>query len=354
MLRRYTSAQAAEKLSLDASEVTFLLLHFKEFLSIRLSPESPTSLTDEDLRILQKAHSMVKDQGLDPSTVRTILRSDYTGGSASGDCQGGFLVFGGGRSGNGQSTIIWNLAAALSARGFRATIFDGSVDQGGIGRLLTLANRIPDDSNDWHIRFHSGVQLVRADKLGLQLDGELTDESRQALQEISHGTDFLLVDSGSGRPDNALRYSMIADEVIEVTTPDVGANTDCFAVIRTLKELDPSLRISLLVNRADTMGAAREAYARVNGAARKLGLEELSSIGWINEDDSVRKFMADGLPVVEALPTSPAARSLGRLAEYIGTRLTPYEPADRSRLITVIEAYLASRQREKNSLEVPN
>src|SRR5690606_38012530 len=133
--------------------------------------------------------------------------------------------------------------------------------------------------------------LVRGDKLLAQPEeGEHRASLDSELQEISRATDFLLVDTGEGRTDNALRFSRVADELVQVTTADVGGNADCFAAIRTLKELDSGLRVSVLVNRVQGLGDAREAYARITGAAGKLGLSDIESFGWVSEDDAVRRF----------------------------------------------------------------
>ncbi len=354
MLRRYTLSQASEKLGLDEAELRFLLLHFREFLQSASMTDPLQALTNDDLAILQRVYRMVREEGRDPVEIRAALRSELTGVRKSGGCQGGVLAFTSGRTGTGKSVLLWNLAIALANRGHQCTVYDGATGPGGIGDLLRSSAAATSEIPGWEQTFDSGVALVSGEKLLGALKQASHAEARdidQRLRGLDALSDFVLLDTGQGRSDNALRYAMVSDEIIEVTTTDVGANADSFAVIRMLHDVDPDIRISMIVNRAINLGEAREAFARINGSAHKVGIAELASIGWVAEDETIRQCMARGETVVEAMPTSPAARCVGRLADHLANRLTPVQRRGTGPMMALAEALKLSLERHNPALD---
>jgi len=321
VLSKYTPSQAAEKLGLDSSEIRFLLLHFREFISPVSTDEALPLITESDIQLLHRVYRLVNQDQMDPNEVRILLRNEAADARMSSSGQGQVLAFVGGRSGSGKSTVIWNLASALAARGFRCTIFDGSHGGGGIAQLTKFENEPLAELSKWDYQFDNGVRLVWAERL-LNASESATEIERK-LAAVDSDSDFILVDTGLGRSDNALRFAMVADEIVAVTTPDVGANADCFSVVRMLKDVDPDLRVSIAINRAVNHGEARESFARISGAAGKMAMRELGSAGWIAEDEAVRHYMEKGIAVADVLPTSAAARCYGRIADFFAFRLTP-------------------------------
>jgi len=321
MLHKYTPSQAAEKLGLDSSEIRFLLLHFREFISPASAGESLPLISETDLRLLQRVYNLVHQDQMDPNEVRTLLRTEASDARMSSCGQGQILAFVGGRSGSGKSTVIWNLASALAARGLRCTIFDGSFGGGGVCELIRRESAALTAHSNWDYHFDNGVHLLWAERLLVASDSPADIERKLAI--FDNDSDFILVDTGLGRSDNALRFAMVADEIVAVTTPDVGANADCFGVVRMLKDVDPDLRVSIAINRAINHSEARESFARISGAAGKMTMRELGSAGWIAEDEAVRQYIEKGIAVADVLPTSTSARCFGRIADYFAHRLTP-------------------------------
>src|SRR5690606_32610599 len=104
-------------------------------------------------------------------------------------------------------------------------------------------------------------------------------------------------------------------------------------------------RLGVVVNRALGLGDARESFARMNGAARKVNLGELPGLGWVAEDEALRKCMANGEAVVDALPNSIASRCVGRLADYLTNRLTPVERRSSGGLNSLVRALQSAGHR---------
>ena len=206
--------QAVQKLQIDDSELKFLLHHFRECLSSSHA-EPGYTLSDEDVMLLARAYRLWHEQGLDPEAIRSQLRQESSG-AASGKRQAAILAFCSGRSGEGKSAILWNLAAALHEKGYRTTIVDGSMRENSFWKRLPAT---PQD-HEWERTLEQGPRLIFA----LALGAADADGSAATLAEIENQSDFIFVDTGEGTADNALRFAMAVDENIVVTTPDVGAN----------------------------------------------------------------------------------------------------------------------------------
>lgn len=354
MLRRFTIAQTRDILGLDDSELRHLVLHFREFLSPAATAGEPlTSFSAEDHQVLRRVLDISRNEAIqDPETLRNRLKLELKGASKTGSCEGGILAFTSGRSGTGKSAVIWNLANALADRGYRCVVYDGSLSQGGICSLLSACT--PPSATPsrwpWELHYGSGVTVVCGRQLLTALQeadaAGKADDIEQRLQQYDVVSDFILLDTGQGRPENALRYAMIATEMIEVTTPDVGANADSFAVIRMLNEIDSDIKVSLLVNRANSLGQARETFSRIEGAARKAAIHDVAGLGWIAEDEFLHNSLLDGKPVTETMPTSAGARCVNRLADFLVHRLVPVQTHATGAMAALAQAFRLSLERQ--------
>lgn len=333
MIRRYTFEQAAERLEMDEAELRFLTHHLWEFFSPKGADRERYSYSGSDLGLIHRILEWHNNEGLDLSEIRQRLR-ESTGSATLTNHRAELLGFCSGRSGVGVTTLIHNLAEAMARRGTRCTIFDGT---------MSPASNAAGADDPWCIVRESGVRLIRGHRLFMLLDAG-TDEAQAEIYEelklLDLASDFVLIDSCDGGSNSALRYGMLVDETVIVMTPDVGVNADCFSVIRMLRDVDPDLPISVMVNRAVSLGEAREAFGRINGAAKKLGLVDVPGLGWIVEDQSLHECMAKGEAVVSALPTAPAARCINLLADTLVNRLAPATSHPRGGLVELVRGLM--------------
>lgn len=344
MLRNFGFEQAAEILKLDETELRFLLHHFWEFLSQPGNDRDSRSFTAADVALLNRVVTLQKDEKMGFPLIHQTLRQEIGAMQVGGRRQAELLGFASSRPSAGNSSVVFNLAAALALRGFRCTIFDASVASGGVEKLVEPGLETP----DWNRSLPSGVRIVSGIRL-LQLaspeDGSFPEDIMAELRRLDSGSDFILIDTGVGCSDNALRFASVVDETVMVTTTDVGVNADCFSVVRMLRDVDPDLPISIIVNRAASLGAAREAFARINGAGRKVDMPEVPALGWIIEDDSLRRCIAAGEAVVDSLATSPSSQCILRVADALTNRLTPAERPCAATLYDVVRALGNALQR---------
>lgn len=321
---------------MDEAELRFITHHLWEFLSPKGAERERYSYSGSDIALIHRIGERMTREGLDINEVRQQLREEFSSTTSITSRRADLLSFCSGRSGVGITTVIFNLADALARCGTRCTIFDGTMNTRTDSVKLTGER---DDDDVWCHVLDSGVRFLRGHQLFTALDGcskETEDYIYQELKLLDKASDFILIDSCDGGSNSALRYAMLADETVMVMTPDVGMNADCFSVIRMLRDVDPDLPISVVVNRALSLGEAREAFGRITGAGKKLGLTDVPGLGWIIEDHSVHECMVRGEAVVSALPTAPAARCINLLADTIVNRLAPVAAHPRGGLVELV------------------
>ncbi len=349
MLRCYTREQVVNKTGIDDAELRFLLLHLRELFSTSDGAHQKMSFSDAEVALLTRAFRLIFDEGHDPAEVRASLIAEHSQNVLSRKSQAVMLAFCGARPGAGKSVVVSRIAAGLAARGCTCVIFDASFTPAAV------PSRPPHEAGWSGIsRLDSGVWLICGEKLlnskVTLSDAALLDLEHQ-LSEIDTTSDFVLVDTGAGRSDNALRFAMVVDETVIVTTPDVESNTECFSAIRMLLDVDSDLRVSIIINRAASLNQARESFARINGAAGRLGMGDINALGWVAEDEALRASRTQGGGEMAHLPTSISARCVARITDHLVHRLAPARRRSGGGLVALLQALQNSVMREALPVE---
>lgn len=236
-----------------------------------------------------------------------------------------------GKGGTGKSIVCASLAELLRRRG-RALLLDADM---GVGNAHILQNVPPEPSL---VRVVDGAASVRdtvqACRPGLDLLAAGSGVSRMAalapaeleriavgLAEIELHYDFLLVDSAAGVSDQTVDLAAACDVVLIVTTPDLTAMTDAYALLKVLAARRSTARPLLVVNRAGDAQEGERVAERIEVVAAKFLGRPPARGGTLPEDGAARASIAARAPAVSCLPGSALARALGDLAERVCAEL---------------------------------
>ncbi len=247
-----------------------------------------------------------------------------------------------GKGGTGKSIVSTNLACYLARHHRRVLLFDADFGLANAHLMLgmqpdrTLANAVRDGASleSCVVPGPHGVSLLSGSS-GVAEMAALgpADIYRLAaqLEVLQERFDRIVIDTGAGIAPATLTFLHAASETVVVTTPDVTAITDAYAVIKTLRRSRADARLGILVNRARNRNEGRDVFHRLERVASRYVGDAPSYLGSLPEHRVVAGSVARRMPFLLGHPRSEPARRFLRMTrrlKRLGDR-APSRPTDR-------------------------
>ena len=128
---------------------------------------------------------------------------------------------------------------------------------------------------------------------------------------------FFLIDTAAGVSSNVVEFTLPADEVLVVTTPEPTSITDAYGIIKSIILTSPGKNIKLLVNRTTSSLEGRKVAERVISICNQFLNVKIESIGFIYQDDNVGRSICKQKPFYLQFPKSKASTCLNLLSSRI-------------------------------------
>ena len=190
-----------------------------------------------------------------------------------------------GKGGVGKSIVALSIAAEYASNGIRTLLIDADL---GLGNQHLLLDQSPiftfEDVLTAACRLDEAV-LGITDNLSLLparsgfADAEFsvdlsTIEIRSQLAWLKENFDLLIFDSGAGISSKVTTLGKLTDIVLIVTTPEIAAVADSYAVAKFQINTDPASRMGLVVNRVEDDREGKQTAVSLRLMIRKfLGCE---------------------------------------------------------------------------------
>ena len=234
-----------------------------------------------------------------------------------------------GKGGVGKTSVVANLALALTRLGNRVLILDADLGLGNVDVLLGLNPRYTIQHvfsgekklQEIIINVPSGFHLLPAAS-GIQELTDLSQSQRMFLLDefdaLQKFFDILLIDTGAGISSNVMYFNFAAMEKVVVITNEPASLTDAYAVIKILAKKYRQKKFMVLVNAARTKAEANGIYKHLCLVVdRFLGSLSLDYLGWIPYDEHVPKAVRQQQPVIDLYPLSKASKGFMEVAEKL-------------------------------------
>lgn len=242
-----------------------------------------------------------------------------------------------GKGGAGKSTVLINLAMALSRQGLRVCIVDCDLGTSNIDVLLninvryTIQDVIEGRKNIFEILVEGPCRTIIAPgSSGFQ---PLTNISEAQAQKVLNSlgmlepyTDIILIDTGPGVSNNVMFFNQLADEIIMVTTPEPHSITDTYSALKVLVDLKNIPLIWLAVNRVETKEEADSTAQRIVSAAERFLSININYLGHVVDDIHVSRSIKRLSPCLLKFPDSPASicyQNLATKLSFLNKQNTP-------------------------------
>lgn len=232
-----------------------------------------------------------------------------------------------GKGGTGKSVLAVNLAAAMAAD-MKVCLIDADMGLANAHILMGLLPRYDVSHLIAGVRRLEEV-VLRGPRGTLLLPGAsgvpemacLDDSSLErfaaAAAPLLERCDAAILDCPSGLSRQSLLLLHGADVVIVVTTDDLTAMTDAYALIKTLTIHRPQAAVGLVVNGSRSASEGADTFRKIAHVARKFLGRDLLSLGTIPRDPLLERSVPERQPVVLGHPSSPAARAIEEIARRI-------------------------------------
>lgn len=226
-----------------------------------------------------------------------------------------------GKGGVGKTNISVNLALLLRRLKKNVLLVDADIHLGNVDLMLgirptgNLADVISGENTleEIIVKGPTGLDVLPASSAVLDMidaEEEVLKKLEEAFLNFEHSYDLVIVDTGAGIGRNVTSFSLGADKVIVVVTPDPASIADAYGVIKILLQKSPGLPIMLVTNMVHSEDEGENLFKKMDLMVQRFLQNKILFGGAILRDENVQDSVRRQKPLVLEYPNSRPANSL--------------------------------------------
>ncbi len=239
------------------------------------------------------------------------------------------LCFSSGKGGVGKTSIVTNLALAVSRKGKNVLILDADLGLANVDVMLGITPKYSiqhvfsgeKSLSDVILDGPEGIKLLPASS-GIQ-EMCLLDESEKLFllnefDSLDEPIDVMLIDNAAGISDTVMYFNMASEERVVILTPEPTSITDAYALIKVLSQGYRVNEFSIIVNWTNSKKEAQNVFRQLTSVAdRFLGFLSFNFLGYIPRDLCIPKSVRQQKTALEIFPACRASQEFERIAEEV-------------------------------------
>ena len=242
------------------------------------------------------------------------------------DKLGKMIVFASGKGGVGKTVLSVNTAVALVQKGYSTCIVDGNFQFGDINLALdlqpklTISDLVQDIKSvnssmlaNYLQNHDSGVKVLSAPLKPEYADLITSSSIEEILKKLLEQNEYVIVDISAGLTENNITFMELCHKILVVTDLEMAALKNTKTMLKTLKVLNLTEKVSVLVNRGNM-----ESVIKFKDVPGILEMRDLYYIS--NDFKVVSKSFNIGIPFVISKPNERITKEVNYMVDKICNR----------------------------------
>jgi len=232
-----------------------------------------------------------------------------------------------GKGGVGKTSIIANMAVALSSLNKKVILLDGDLGLANVDIMLGVKTNysILDVINKTKkleeivVEYNENLKIIPAGS-GIEEVSNIEEKDLSNILETLNGlanqADVLLIDTGAGISKKVMILLKNAMDILIVATPEPTSIADAYATIKILTLNYNKKDIKVFINMAKDVQEAKNVFENMNNICQKFLKTSLEMASYCVFDKNVLNSIKSQKPIIKYYPDSNFSISIKRLINY--------------------------------------